>query len=81
MKLGNSEFRNFTMQGWLRKRVEKIGFFTVENYQKRYFRVDFTKANLTISHSKEETRGSNVKFVPFREVIKVATFSPTYERQ
>ena len=78
--IGHTSFINFTMEGWMRKRAENASFFQIDLYPKRYFRVDFTKAVIVISHNKDEKQGSGVKIVPFREVNKIARFKPEYER-
>lgn len=66
--LNNSEFKNFKMQGWLRKRVQEVKFFQRNLYPKRYHIIDFTKAQMLIQNSKTQTDPSKIKRVPFRDI-------------
>lgn len=65
----NSEFRNYSMQGYLKKRVQKLKFWQKGEYNKRFFILDFTIANIQIKTTKEETNKENIKKVPFRNII------------
>lgn len=58
------------MEGMLRKNVEKVRLFQRDLYPKRYFIIDFTSANVYITHEQEFGRYYNPK-------LKAYTIKPT----
>ena len=68
------------MKGWLRKRVAQASLFQREMFPKRHFKVDFTKALVTISKEEHVSRGDKVHEIPFREFTKVILFNDKYEQ-
>lgn len=75
--LNNSEFKNFKMQGYMRKRVQEVKFFQKNLFPKRYHIIDFTKAQLVIQNKPDSTDASKIKRVPFRDIQ--AAYLPTPE--
>lgn len=75
--LNNSEFKNFKMQGYLRKRVSEIKFFQKNLFPKRYHIIDFTKAQMIIQSKPLQTDLTKIKRIPFRDIYNA--YLPTEE--
>lgn len=66
-----SLFSNYIMQGYLKKRAEKVKFWQKKQYYRRYFKIDFTSAVLIISEHVSDGDEDDVKQLPFSHVLDV----------
>ena len=64
-----TEFRNYILKGYLKKKVNKNEFWQTKKYHKRYFIADFREANLIIMRDKDSKDKKNMRSIMFRDII------------
>lgn len=73
----NSSYKDKIMQGYLRKRVDKVKIFQKEMYPKRFFIIDFEDGTLTIQlkENSKISNGDKVTEYQFNEIRDAVVIS------
>ena len=81
--VGHCVVKDGVVQGYMRKCVQNnsSSFFLREKYPKRFFKCDFTKANLYIAHSEDDMNknSSNIHKIPFSDFSSINDFKSEHE--
>ena len=54
LTIGNSAFKNYKLEGYLKKRAQKIELFQTKVFITRYFKIDFDLGQIAIQTKAEE---------------------------
>ena len=59
------------MEGHMRKFTEKVNFFNVTHFPKRYYVIDFEAAYVYIKTDPKSTKDKDIKSIHFRDIQDV----------
>jgi hypothetical protein len=75
-----SLFNNFIMQGFVKKRVDKVKFFQKKLFYKRYIKIDYTIGVVYISDHVTDKDNTGAKTIKFSHFKSVKLFEPEIEQ-
>ena len=73
----NSKFKDYIMEGLIRKNVRQVNLFTQNFFPKRYFIIDFKEAYISIKKNRDAPILDKSKSILlFRKILKCRLLNP-----